>query len=63
MSNTKYQVTLHTGLSDDDKKKAYNIMGYVLMDYKREHLVSKEISDKLNQAHLIEYSKPVPVMY
>ncbi len=63
MDNVKYAVTLHSALSNEQKQQAYNIMGYVLVEYTREHCVSKEVANALNKALLAEYIKPVNVMY
>jgi hypothetical protein len=61
--NIKYEITLGAWLSADEKARAYQIMGIVLMTYSTDHTVSKCISDRLNKELLMEYSRPVTVMY
>ena len=61
--NIKYKIDLQAELSDENKAKAYQIMGIVLMDYRTDHTVSKAVSDLLNKEFLLEYSRPIHVLY
>ena len=59
----RYDIKLFAGLTDDQKVLAYAIMGYVLLDYKREHCVPLDVVRKLQVNELLESYNVVMVMY
>jgi len=59
----RYDIKLFAGLTDDQKALAYKIMGYVLLDYKREHCVPLTVVRELQVNQLLESFNVVMVMY
>lgn len=62
-NHTKFDIVLQSGLSDEQKKLAYKLMGYIMIDYKREHCVDGSVVQHLNKCNLLESYKRVAVMY
>lgn len=51
---TRYYVSLRSNLTEAQKMRAYRIMGYVLLDYKRAHCVNGTVLKELVSRSLIE---------
>jgi hypothetical protein len=59
----KVEIVLKSTLTEQEQRVAYNLMGYVYLDYKTRHCVDIIIADRLINSGLVDTHKIVYVYH